>query len=123
MRDFDRYSSAFAYGLVESGYSVGDKLLLWVSQEDSAEVLCAQMGAAKAGVTCVVFSEKEECDALHMALKDSGARGLLLSPSTAVSDDGTTRQSFLQKLMPNLESLYPGDQLKLQDYPLLKQII
>ena len=95
MRDFDRYSSAFAYGLVESGYSVGDKLMLWVSQEDSAEVLAAQMGAAKAGVTCVVFSEKDDSDAFHMALKDSGARGLLFSPSTAVNEDGATRQSFL----------------------------
>ena len=41
LREFDRYSSAFAYGLAESGYEVGDKLLLWVSQEDSAEVLAA----------------------------------------------------------------------------------
>ena len=53
------------------------------------------MGAAKAGVTCVVFSEKDDSDAFHMALKDSGARGLLVSPSTAVNEDGATRQSFL----------------------------
>ena len=25
--------------------------------------------------------------------------------------------------MPNLESLYPGDAIRLQEYPLLKQII
>ena len=65
MKEFDRYSSAFAYGLVESGYSVGDKLLLWVDQNNSAEILVAQMGAAKAGVCVVVYDEKDNCDALH----------------------------------------------------------
>ena len=30
MKEFDRNSSAFAYGLVEAGFSVGDRLLLWV---------------------------------------------------------------------------------------------
>ena len=30
LKDFDRYSSAFAYGLVENGYTEGDKILLWV---------------------------------------------------------------------------------------------
>lgn len=82
MKEFDRYSSAFAYGLVESGYGPGDKLLLWVDQESSAEILVSTMGASKAGVTVVTFSEKENCDSLHQALKDSGARGLLFSPST-----------------------------------------
>jgi hypothetical protein len=49
------------------------------------------MGAAKAGVTCVVFSEKDDSDAFHMALKDSGARGLLFSPSTVADEEGATR--------------------------------
>jgi len=39
MKDFDRYSSAFAYGLVESGYRPGDKIMLWLDQNDSAEIL------------------------------------------------------------------------------------
>ena len=30
LKEFDRYSSAFAFCLVESGYEEGDKLLLWV---------------------------------------------------------------------------------------------
>jgi len=41
MKEFDRYSSAFAFGLVESGYVEGDKLALWVDQRDSAEILVA----------------------------------------------------------------------------------
>ena len=79
MKEFDRYSSAFAFGLVEGGFSPGDKLLLWVDQDNSAEVLVSTMGASKAGVTVVTFSEKESCDSLHQALQDSGARGLLFS--------------------------------------------
>lgn len=123
LREFDRYSSAFAYGLVESGYSVGDKLVLWVDQDNSAEILVAQMGASKAGVSVVTFSEKDSVDALHETLKDSGARGLMFSPATEVNEQGDTRKSFVQKLMPTLENMYPGDALKLQDYPLLKSIV
>jgi hypothetical protein len=43
------------------------------------------MGAAKAGVTVVTFNEKDNCDAFHQALKDSGARGLVFSPDTQAS--------------------------------------
>jgi acyl-coenzyme A synthetase/AMP-(fatty) acid ligase len=39
LQEFDRYSSAFAHGLVESGYMKGDKLLLWVDATNSAELL------------------------------------------------------------------------------------
>lgn len=49
------------------------------------------MGASKAGVSVVVFDEKDNCDALHQVLKDSGARGMLYSPSTIVNDDDETR--------------------------------
>jgi len=39
LKEFDRYSSAFAFGLVESGFSKGDKLLIWIDQTNSAEIL------------------------------------------------------------------------------------
>jgi acyl-CoA synthetase (AMP-forming)/AMP-acid ligase II len=123
MKEFDRYSSAFAFGLLEAGYSHGDRLALWLDQDNSAEILVSTMGASKAGVTVVTFSEKENQDALHSALKDSGARGLLFSPSTTVSEDGSTRADFVNKLMPELDSMYPGDALSLGNYPMLKQII
>mgnify|MGYP000853733528 CR=1 FL=1 len=45
------------------------------------------MGAAKAGVTVVTFDEKDNKDALHDTLKNSGARGIYFSPSTEVNDD------------------------------------
>lgn len=38
-----RYSSAFAFGLIENGFNRGDKLLLWVDQTNSAEILVAQV--------------------------------------------------------------------------------
>ena len=78
------------------------------------------MGAAKAGVTIVTFDEKENIDSLNHALKDSGARGLLFSPSTKVNDEGDNRESLLQKLMPELGSLFPGDSLNLSAFPNLK---
>jgi len=40
------------------------------------------MGAIKAGVTIVTFDEKDNLDALQNALKESGAKGLMFSPST-----------------------------------------
>jgi len=85
LKEFDRYSSAFAFALVESGFQTGDKLVVWVDQTNSAEVLVAQMGAAKAGVSIVTFAEKDSQDSLHQTLKDSGARGLLFSPTTEIS--------------------------------------
>lgn len=84
------------------------------------------MGAFKAGVSIVTFDEKESVDALNSTLKDSGARGFLFSPQTVISQEGhntVTRQTFLQKLMPELHQLYPGDELSLRAYPNLKHII
>ena len=120
LKDFDRYSSAFAFGLVENGFRQGDKVVLWLDQENSAEILTAQMGAAKAGVSVVLFSEKDNKDAFHQVLKDSSARGVIFSPSTQVNEEGVTRQSILQSLMPELESLYPGDAINCSAYPNLK---
>jgi acyl-CoA synthetase (AMP-forming)/AMP-acid ligase II len=121
LKDFDRYSSAFAFGLVESGYTPGDKVMVWMDQANSAEVLVAIMGAAKAGVTVVTHNEKDNIDSLNQTLKDSGARGLVFSPATEVdSETKETRLSLLKKLMPELDRLYPGDALKVQNYPLLK---
>jgi long-chain acyl-CoA synthetase len=59
LKEFDRYSSAFAFGLVEAGYTPGDKIVIWLDQSNSAEILVAQMGASKAGVTVVTFNEKD----------------------------------------------------------------
>ena len=69
--------------------------MLWIDQNDSAEILVSQMGAAKAGVTVVTFDEKNDIDALQHALRDSGANGLVYSGGTEVNENKDTRQSFL----------------------------
>ena len=56
-------------------------------------------------------------------LRDSGARGVFFSPSTVANEAGETRQTFLQKLLPELDKLYPGDSLNLSSYPHLKQVV
>eukprot|EP00347_Sterkiella_histriomuscorum_P009405 403341340 len=127
VKEMDRYSSAFAHGLVESGYQRGDKLLLWADQTNSAEILVSQLGSLKAGVSVVTFDEKDNIDSFHHALQNSDAKGLLFSPQTVISKEAdghsVTRKTFLQKLMPELEGMYPGDELALKNYPHLKQII
>ena len=85
------------------------------------------MGCFKAGVSVVTFEEKDNIDALNQALKDSGAKGLMFSPETVISQEKNanhaTRKTFLQKLIPELHSLYPGDELSLKNYPNLKHIV
>lgn len=49
------------------------------------------MGAIKAGVSVVSFDEKDSEDALDHALGASKARGLIISPSTEVAEDGSNR--------------------------------
>jgi len=39
-----------------------------------------KVGAFKAGVTVVTFDEKDSLDALSQTLKDSSAKGFLISP-------------------------------------------
>jgi hypothetical protein len=81
------------------------------------------MGAAKAGVSVVTFAEKENEGAFNDALRESGARGLLFSPNTESNDKGDKRETFLHKLMPELNKLYSGDELNVASFPNLKQII
>lgn len=40
------------------------------------------MGAFKAGVSVVTFSEKDSIDALDHTLRSSKAKGLIISPDT-----------------------------------------
>lgn len=86
LKEFDRYSSAFAFGLLEAGYARGDSLVLYADQTSSAEQLVAQMGAIKAGVQVVTFAEKESQDALDHALSSTNAKGLIFAPDAVVGE-------------------------------------
>ena len=81
------------------------------------------MGAIKAGVTVVSFDEKDSCDAFDHAIATSKARGVVFSPSTQTEEENVTRQTFLQKLMPELSTLYAGQEINLAKYPNLKHVI
>lgn len=122
LREFDRYSAAFAFGLLEAGFVRGDKLVMYTDQTAAAESLVAQMGAIKAGVTMVSFAEKDNQDALDHALRTTKAKGLMLTPSSSVNEN-STRKTFLQSLMPELNTMYAGDDLALAKYPNLQHII
>ena len=111
-----------AFGLIEAGFTPGDKLMLYADQTFSAESLVTQMGAIKAGVSVVTFDEKDDCDAFDHALATSKAKGLIFSPSTEASE-GETRQTFLQKLMPELSTVYAGQEISLSKYPNLKHVV
>lgn len=117
-----RYSSAFAFGLLEAGFKTGDKMVLYVDQTQTAESLVAQLGAVKAGVSIVMFDEKESEEALDHALRTSQAKALLISPQTEVGE-GATRLSFLQSLMPELKTMYAGEEMQLAKYPHLKHVV
>lgn len=79
-----RYSSAFAYGLLEAGYKKGDSIVLWIDRESNAESIVSNLGAMKAGVQLVNFAESNSKDALDHALRSSNAKGLIFSPNTEV---------------------------------------
>ena len=81
------------------------------------------MGAAKAGVTVVSFHEKDSQEALYHALRSTNAKGLFFSPGTHIGQSWSTRRTFLQKLMPELDHMYAGDELKLSKYPHLRHIV
>ena len=69
--DSQRYSSAFAYGLLEAGFKPGDKLCLWMDATNSAETATAQIGAIKAGLTVVTVDENDSPDDVASALRSS----------------------------------------------------
>ena len=61
-------------------------------------------------------------DALDHTLASSKAKGLIISPSTE-AENGETRQTFMQKLMPELSTMYAGEELNLAKYPHLRHIV
>lgn len=111
-----------AFGMIEAGFEQGDKVVMYMDPSCGAESLVLQMGAIKAGVSLVAFHEKDSKDALDQALRTTNAKGLFFSPGTQTGEN-TTRKTFLQELMPELEDLYAGDDLKLTNYPHLRHIV
>lgn len=122
IKELDQHSAAFAYGLVERGYTPGDKLLLWVDEEHAAEVAVAQLGAIKAGVSIVAVGQNDEIHHIGDTIFQSGANGILFSPHTSL-DGRTQRANLLLDLMPELIDHVPGQQLKVDNFPELRNVI
>jgi len=96
-------------------------MVLYADQTFTAESLVTQMGSIKAGVSVVTFDEKDSMEALESALTSSKAKGLIFSPDTEA--DGSDRKTFLQKLMPELATMYSGQELSLAKFPNLKHVV
>lgn len=122
VKEFDVYSTAFSYGLVEQGFEPGDKLMLWVDTENSAEIAVAQVGALKHGVSIVTVDHKDEVHHVGDALESSGAKGLLISPHTKL-DGNNQRANLLLDLIPELTESRPGQKFASDNFPNLTNII
>ena len=96
--------------------------MLYVDQTFTAESLVTQLGSIKAGVSVVTFDEKDNSEAFGQALAQSKAKGLIISTSTETGE-GQTRLTFLQQMMPELSTMYAGDELNLAKFPNLQHII
>ena len=121
-KEYDAYSSAFAYGLLEQGFKPGDKLLMWIDSESSAEIATAQMGALKSGVSLVTVDEKDDIHHVASALETSQAKGLLVSPHTK-SSESLPRANQLLELAPELINARPGERVKFGQFPHLTNVI
>ncbi|KRX08265.1 hypothetical protein PPERSA_01195 [Pseudocohnilembus persalinus] len=115
------HSNAFAYGLVEQGYKAGDKLLLWVEKNSNAEVVAAQLGAAKAGVVLVPVYAQSQSE-LESLLSESQATGILYSPNSQLGEEKYSQ--IISQAVPELESLGNyGKELKSDRFPNLKYVV
>jgi hypothetical protein len=122
IKEFDTYTTAFAYGLLEQGLTPGDKLLLWLDSENSAELAVAQVAAMKSGLSVVNVDHTDEVEHIGDALEASGASVLLVSPHTRL-DGNNQRANLLLDLVPELASAYPGERVLFSNFPNLKNII
>jgi acyl-CoA synthetase (AMP-forming)/AMP-acid ligase II len=122
LKEFDVYTSAFAYGLLEQGYRPGDKIMLWLDQENSAETATAQIGAMKAGCSIVTVDNKDEIHHIADTLEKTGSKSILLSPHTKL-DGKTQRVNMLLDILPELASAYSGEEISFSDFPSLKSVV
>jgi hypothetical protein len=119
-KELEHHSNAFAYGLLELGYKRGDRLLLWADKAYTSEITIAQLGSAKVGVAIVPLLSSSGSD-FQSALKDTDARGVILSANT--KSGGQKRSEVLYEAFPELENAYSGSPTSFSNYPKLKNVI
>ena len=96
--------------------------MIWTDRGNAAETIVTQLGASKVGVTIVSFDEATSEEALDHALGSTNARGLVYTHGRTISEGAPTRTSLISNLMPELDSMYRGEELNIAKYPHLKLI-
>lgn len=91
--ELNTYSDAFARHLIEVGCQPSQKFLIWSDVNHSSEIICATIGAWKAGLS-VVHSEYENADEIKKIIDSENIEVLMFSPYEKIN--GITRLSHLE---------------------------
>jgi len=75
LRELDELSDAFAVGLLDSGFSAGDRVALYM--QNVPQFVIAMVGTWKAGGIAVSVNPMNRARELDLLLRDSGARVLV----------------------------------------------
>jgi len=76
----------------------------------------------KAGLTIVTIDENDSIDDVSKTLKDSGANGIIFSPTT-LDGSNEKRANVLYEILPELGELRNGDEFSSASFPELKHVI
>ena len=86
VNELDLYTTAFAKHLVEMSIPKQSKFLIWSDVNHSAEIICATLGAWKAGLT-VVHSEFENIEEIKSILQnDNEIQVMMFSPFNQIEN-------------------------------------
>jgi len=113
-----RYTSAFAHGLLEMGLAAGDSVAFWTCKSDTAETMALQLACARAGLQAHLVSSEE---GLADSLKE--AKALIVSPWVAVKGTTEKRIDVVIKLVPETRTTHWGTPLQSAAFPGLKYIV
>ena len=113
-----RYTSAFAHGLLEMGLTAGDSVAFWTCKCDSAETVALQLACARAGLQAHLVPSPE---GLADSLKE--AKALIVSPWIAVKGTDDKRIDVVIKLVPETRTTHWGTPLQSAAFPGLKYIV
>lgn len=100
VKELNTYSDAFARHLLEVGLEPGQKFLIWSDVNHSAEIVCATLGAIKAGLT-IVHSEYENSEDINKLLKSKEISAFMFSPYNYV--ESSTRLSLVENNLSNVQ--------------------
>lgn len=114
--EFDREVDRLAIGLLETGFSKGDRVGIWST--NNIEWLLLQMATARIGVILVNINPAYRPRELAYALQRSRVQGLFLIPSFRSSD----YVQMLLETIPELQASEPG-QWHNNDFPDLSKVV